>query len=64
MGLKPSSNGQLMKTDLEAGGLAVGRFATRLLGLAPQRIEEGLGTGTPRSLYLQPGSTLCQGHGS
>jgi hypothetical protein len=51
MGLNPSSNGQLMKTDLEAGGLAVGRFATRLLGLAPQRIEEGLGGGRTLAAY-------------
>jgi hypothetical protein len=30
MGLNPSSNGQLIKTALEAGGLAARRFATQL----------------------------------
>jgi len=42
IGLNPSSNGQLMKTALEAGGLAVRRFATRLLGLLPQRVADCL----------------------
>jgi hypothetical protein len=42
IGLKPSSNGQLKKTDLEAGGLAVCGFATRLAGLCPQRLANGL----------------------
>ena len=43
MGLNPSSNGQLMKTDLEAGGLGGGPFATLLLGLVPQRVADCLG---------------------
>ena len=34
-----------MKTALEAGGLAVRRFATRLLGLYPQRLANGFGSG-------------------
>jgi hypothetical protein len=42
MTLNPSSNGQLMKTDFEAGGLGVGQFVTRLLGLCPQSLANGL----------------------
>ena len=43
IGLNPSSNGQLMKTALEADGLAVRRVGTRLLGLRPQRVANSLG---------------------
>src|SRR5579883_1265889 len=46
-GLNPSSNGQLMKTALEADGLAVLGFATRVLGLRPQRVANGFGSGGP-----------------
>jgi hypothetical protein len=42
MGLKPPLNGQLIKTALEAGGLAARRFAAQLLGLRPQRVANGL----------------------
>jgi hypothetical protein len=51
IGLNPSSNGQLMKTDFEAGGLAVGRFGTRLLGLCPQRVANGLSGGGALAAY-------------
>src|SRR6185437_6154175 len=52
IGLNPSSNGQLIKTALEAGGLAVRWFATRVLGLRPQRVAKGLsGGGPPPSVY-------------
>src|SRR6185437_260826 len=47
IGLNPSSNGQLTKTALEAGGLAVRWFATRVLGLRPQRVAKGLSSGGP-----------------
>src|SRR5690348_11539264 len=47
IGLNPSSNGQLMKTALEAGCLAVRWFATRELGLRPQRVAKGLSSGGP-----------------
>ncbi|MCW4460830.1 hypothetical protein OK349_03865 [Sphingomonas sp. BT-65] len=43
IGLNPSSNGQLMKTDLEAGGLRLGGFATRPLGVAPKALTDRLG---------------------
>lgn len=49
IGLNPSSNGQLTKTDLEAGGLAVRGFATGGLGLGPQRVPDGLGDGRARA---------------
>jgi hypothetical protein len=45
IGLNPSSNGQLMKTALEAGGLAARFFATQLLGLRPQRVANSQGSG-------------------
>jgi hypothetical protein len=45
IGRNPSSNGQLMKTALEAGGLGVRRFTARLLGLCPQRVADSLGGG-------------------
>src|SRR6185312_10787897 len=47
IGLNPSSNGQLIKTALEAGGLAVRRFATQMLGLRPQCVAKGLSRGGP-----------------
>jgi len=40
-----------MKTDFEAGGLAVGRFGTRLLGLCPQRVANGLSGGGAFAAY-------------
>ena len=43
IGLNSSSNGQLTKTALEAGGLAVRGFATGGLGLGPQRVPDSLG---------------------
>jgi hypothetical protein len=50
IGLNPSSNGQLMKTALETGGLGARRFAARrLLGLCPQRVANSLGVNACRS---------------
>ncbi len=50
-GLNPSSNGQLMKTALEAGGLAVRCVATRLLGLRPERVANGFSSGGAPTSY-------------
>src|SRR5512146_1188701 len=54
IGLNPSSNGQLMKTALAAGVLAVSWFATQMLGLRPQCVAKGLSSGgRPSSVYRE-----------
>jgi hypothetical protein len=51
IGLNPSSNGQLTKTALEAGGLAARWLAMRLLGLRPERVANGLSRGGTTAGY-------------
>src|ERR1700728_1553196 len=51
IGLNPSSNGQLTKTALEAGGLAARWFATQLLGLRPECVANGLSRGGTPACY-------------
>lgn len=51
LGLNATSNGQLMKTDLLAGGLAVRGVAMDGLGLGPQRVPDGLGNRRPLARY-------------